>query len=103
MSLVAGSLVKNGVFFPPTPLTHVLSLVSHSYPLGQQCTPSAQHSASTRGQHPYTPGVLVLQQVFSLGHTLFPSGQITSVSCRRGIAVIEEVCLMQVLVEGSHW
>jgi len=68
-------LFKNGIFFPLAELVHAST--SQIYPLGQQWTPSLQHLAFGIGQQPYTPGTVVLQQVFPLGHSLVPSGQIT--------------------------
>jgi len=73
---IAGCLVNNGVFSPVVPLMHVLT--SQLYPLGQQWTPSLQHTALGSGQQPYkSPDNL--QQVFPSGHSLSPSGQTTIV------------------------
>ena len=86
-------------------LLHVPAATSHVYPLGQQWTPSEQHTACGIGQHPYSP-VGNLQQVVPSGHVEVPPGHVTSVTTDFAAVFssqgMDASCLSHVPAETSH-
>ena len=86
-------------------LSHVPAATSHVYPLGQQWTPSEQHTACGIGQHPYSP-VGNLQQVVPSGHVEVPPGHVTSVTTDFAAVFssqgMDASCLLHVPAATSH-